>query len=92
MNSPHQKEKESTFRSLLPLVLAFLLGGGVLAALSALTMGFVGVIVAVVFGMAAFIAVQYLIWGWWLGDVIRQDEAARKSSEGRESDSSLKSR
>ncbi|MCP4190712.1 MAG: hypothetical protein GY768_08795 [Planctomycetaceae bacterium] len=90
MNSPHQKEKDSTFRNLLPLVLAFLLGGAVLAALSALTMGFVGVIVAVVFGMAAFIAVQYLIWGWWLGDVIRQDDATREISEEGETESSRK--
>ena len=86
MNSP--PEKESAVRTLVPLVLAFLLCGAVLAALSMLTMGFVGLIVAVVFGMAAFIALQYLIWGWWLGDVIRQDDAAREEAEIRKSKSS----
>lgn len=78
-------EKESKFGSFVPLVLAFLLFGAVVAALSLLTMGFVGLIVAVVFGLAAFIAVQYLIWGWWLGNAIREDVEAEQADEPRSS-------
>ena len=32
-------------------------------------------------GVVGFIALQYLIWGWWLGKRIRAEEAARGSSE-----------
>ena len=64
--------------SFIPLVLAFILAGLVIAALSVLTLGFVGMVVAIVFGMAAFIALQYLIWGWWLGQAIRDDFEAEE--------------
>ena len=67
--------------SFIPLVLAFVLAGLVIAGLSVLTLGFVGMVVAIVFGMAAFIAVQYLIWGWWLGQAIRDDFEAEEREQ-----------
>ena len=32
-------------------------------------------------GVVGFVALQYLIWGWWLGKRIRDEEAARDASE-----------
>ena len=80
MTAPRSPQ-ESKSGSFIPLVLAFLLAGAVIATLSLLTMGFVGVIVAVVIGLAAFIALQYLIWGWWLGKVIREDDKSEREEE-----------
>ena len=80
MNQP--PEPPPRVGSFIPLVLAFILAGLVIAALSILTLGFVGMVVAIVFGMAAFIAIQYLIWGWWLGQAIRDDfEAEEREQE-----------
>ena len=75
MNSPPTQPK-SPGGSFLPLLLAFILASAVIGTLSILTLGFVGVIVAVVACMAAFIGLQYLLWGWWLGQAIRDESEA----------------
>ena len=56
----------------IPLILAFIIGCFAIAVLSLLTLGFAGVVLGVALLMAAFIAFQYLLWGWWLSDLIRQ--------------------
>jgi hypothetical protein len=38
-----------------------------------LTIGFFGMVLVIVGGIFAFAAVHYLVWGWWLSGVIRDD-------------------
>jgi hypothetical protein len=38
-------------------------------------------LLAVLSAVVGFIALQYLIWGWWLGKRIREEEAARGAGE-----------
>ena len=56
----------------IPLILAFIIACFAVAVLSLLTLGFAGVVLGVALLMAAFIAFQYLLWGWWLSDLIRK--------------------
>jgi hypothetical protein len=75
------RDLNSMWRSFLPLSLALLLLLAVLAALSLLTLGFVGVVIALVLAMGIFIASQYLLWGWWLGPYLRAQERLRQAEE-----------
>ena len=82
-NPPHR-----TRRSLIPLLLAVILFSLVSAVLVFLTLGAFGsmlLIVAVIFLVAGL---HYLIWGWWLGNILRQeelDEQDQSSMEGKDS-------
>ena len=51
------------------------------AVLSLLTLGFVGVIVAIVICLALVIGLQYVLWGWWLTAYLQRQEAAASSSK-----------
>lgn len=73
---------ETRSGSLVPLTLAGLLLVVVCAVLFFLTLG--GFAIVVIVGTLAFsmAALHYLVWGWWLGKMIRDDVEA----EERESD------
>ena len=60
--------------AVISLILAFIVATFTIAVLSLLTLGFAGVVLAVAMLMATFIAIQYLVWGWWLGDWIRRQQ------------------
>lgn len=66
--------------SLVPLLLAFIVLSAVIGVLSFLTLGFVGVMLGLTLVLAAFIALQYLIWGWWLGPWIARRESSQRES------------
>jgi protein-S-isoprenylcysteine O-methyltransferase Ste14 len=64
--------------SLLPITLAVLLLVIICAALFFPTLGSFGIVLVigcVVFGIAAM---HYLLWGWWLGKMIRDDVEAEE--------------
>jgi Zn-dependent protease with chaperone function len=64
--------RHETSLAAIPLILAFIIACFAIAVLSLLTLGFAGVVLGVALLMAAFIAFQYLLWGWWLSDLIRK--------------------
>ena len=72
--------------SLLPLLLALIVLSAVIGVLSFLTLGFVGVVLGLALLLAAFIALQYLIWGWWLGPWIARRESSRFDSDAADGD------
>lgn len=63
-------------------ILAVITAALILATLSVLTLGFAGVVLGVSVAMAAFIALNYLLWGRWLGDYIRRQEAGDDDEDG----------
>jgi hypothetical protein len=67
--------------SLVPLVTV--VGFGSAAALVVVACaGLPGILVLLALaGVAAFIGLQYLIWGWWLGNRIRQEEQAEEAGD-----------
>lgn len=64
--------------SLLPIGMAGCLALLVGVALVFLTLGFAGQIAAVVFVLFAVVAFHYLIWGRWLGAMIRAEAQAEQ--------------
>ncbi len=78
---------DASRRSSLPVFMAAVILLAALAALSLLTLGFVGVIVALTLLLAAFIGFQYLLWGWWLGPLLLAQERVREESSLREPES-----
>lgn len=68
-------------RSLIPVLMAAMLLLACVAVLSLLTLGFAGVIVAIVICLALVIGLQYVLWGWWLTAYLQRREAAASSSK-----------
>jgi len=70
--------------SLVGLVLGLGFGlfmAGLLSTALILTLGSLGIaIVLVVTTMIGFGALHYLLWGWWLGDMIRRDVAEEEAA------------
>lgn len=64
-----------------PMILGILTGACALAGLSLLTMGYVGVVIAVVMGLFLIVALHYLVWGWWLGQLIHEDAQEKRKHE-----------
>lgn len=62
--------KQAGAGSVLSLLLALSFCAVVLAVVAALTPW----LVLVVLVLFAVVALQYFLWGWWLGQVIRQEE------------------
>lgn len=62
-------------------LLALLAVGGGLVGLTALVMPAALGFVAVVFGFFCFGAIHYLLWGWWMPRVTR-NENDREENEG----------
>lgn len=59
--------------SYLSIVLAALLGMGVFAVLFFLTLGAVGPMLLIGGGVFALAAFHYIVWGWWLSKLIRDE-------------------
>lgn len=77
-------EQDRRRESLLPV---FTVVGTVLAIVLVVVScaGLAGILVLLALaGVVGFVALQYLIWGWWLGKRIREEEAARGGSESPE--------
>jgi hypothetical protein len=68
--------------SWLPIALAAVLFGFVCVVLIFLTVGFFGSILVMAGGLFGFAALHYVVWGWWLSKLIR-DEVAAEEEEGR---------
>jgi hypothetical protein len=81
-----QRSDDSSARggSLLPILLAFVVLSAAIGVLSFLTLGFIGLILAMALALAAFIASQYLLWGWWLGPWIARRENAQNDADSSE--------
>ena len=75
--SPSPPNRGSLFSlSLASVALVLCIGG-----LSILTLGFAPLIVLTVLGIGGLIAFNYLVWGWWLGDVIRREAEGEEGDE-----------
>lgn len=72
---PEAEHQESAPRrgSYLSLLLAAMLALAVFLGLFFLTLGAVGPMVVIGGGVFALAAFHYVVWGWWLGRVIRAD-------------------
>jgi hypothetical protein len=82
-------EKPQTGRSsVVPLLLALVLLSAAIAILSMLTLGFVGVMVALAGALVAFVGFQYLLWGWWLAPLIERREQTSENRRKHGHDSS----
>ena len=71
---PTAEKPRTPTTATIPLMMAFIVATFVVAVLSLLTLGFAGVILGIGLLMSAFIASQYLLWGWWLGAAIRRSD------------------
>lgn len=79
MNRPlRPPTKSPQTGSWLPIGMAGCLAGVAGVALVFLTLGFAGQIAAVVFMLFAVAAFHYLIWGRWLGALIRAEVQAEQ--------------
>ena len=65
--------------SYLSLILASLLAMAVFLGLFFLTLGAVGPIVVIAGGVFALAAFHYVVWGWWLSRLIREDAEDEQS-------------
>jgi hypothetical protein len=81
---PRSDQSDARRSSVIPLLLALVVLSAAIAVLSFLTLGFFGAVLGLAFALAAFIGLQYLIWGWWLGPWIERAERLRQ--EGRDGD------
>ena len=62
-------------RSVLSILLAFVLLGLASAVLFFLTLGSFGQVIVIGGIILLVIGFHYLVWGWWLGRVIREEES-----------------
>lgn len=71
-------EQPRLWHAILTWFLVATAGIAIIAVLFVLTAGTIGLALAV--GCAIFftVALQYLIWGWWLGPAIARDVAAEE--------------
>ena len=66
-------------RSLVPILLAILFFSIVSLVLIFLTLGSFGLILLAAGGLFLVAGLHYLVWGWWLGNVIREEESDEKN-------------
>jgi hypothetical protein len=70
--------------SWLPIMLASLLAAVVCIVLFFLTLGGFGMVLAIGGGVFAFIGLHYVVWGWWLSRMIREEvEQEERGSEAK---------
>ena len=65
----------SNRRSLVPVILAILFFSLVSLVLVFLTLGSFGLILLAAGSLFLVAGLHYLVWGWWLGRVIREEES-----------------
>ena len=71
---PRRPEPNEPRRSILSIVLAFVLLGVASAVLFLLTLGSFGQVIAIGGMIMLVIGFHYVVWGWWLGKIIRDEE------------------
>jgi fatty acid desaturase len=81
---PRSDESVARRSSVVPLLLALVVLSAAIAVLSFLTLGFFGAVLGLAFALAAFIGLQYLLWGWWLGPWIERAERLREEERDRD--------
>lgn len=74
MPERHEPPAARSRGSLVSVVMALAAGTAITVVLALLTFNTFGVMVLVAGGLFVFIGLQYLVWGWWLGRMLR-DEA-----------------
>lgn len=79
---PPRPEKPPT--SFVPLLLAGLLALMVFVALFFLTLGLIGPVVVVGLAIFGFGLLQYVLWGWWVSGILRNEETDDKSDNNKE--------
>ena len=72
---PPPQESQKRKNSLTPVLLVFAALVAICSAIWLLTMGFFGFVLAVLLATSGFIGLHYAVWGWWLSDIIRREEA-----------------
>ena len=73
---PLPENKPGSWLSILMAVVLFFAAYG---ALTFLTLGFFGPVLIVVGVLFAIVGFHYFVWGWWLGQVVR--DAAQEEQE-----------
>jgi hypothetical protein len=81
-----QGEQEKKRGSWLSLLLAGSLTLIVIAGLFFLTLGWIGPVILLGAGVFALAAFHYLVWGWWLSKIIRDEEEAKSARRSDGSD------
>ena len=79
---PPRPEKPPT--SIVPLLLAGLLAVVVFVALFFLTLGVMGPVVVVGLAIFGFGLLQYVVWGWWVAGILRNDKTDGESDANKE--------
>ncbi|HEY4308874.1 MAG TPA: hypothetical protein VGN12_05430 [Pirellulales bacterium] len=77
-------EKPRAWHSLLAATLTIGLIVVSLVALYVLSLGTIGLAVAVGGGLFMIVGVHYLVWGWWLGPAIQREVAAEEENDDAE--------
>lgn len=70
--------------SIIPLLLAGLLAVMVFVALFFLTLGLIGPVVVVGMAIFGFGVLQYLLWGWWVSAILRDDQPDSETERDKE--------
>ena len=65
-------------------MIAAMVGMMILTALVMLTGGYLGLVILVGGGVFAMAAFHYLVWGWWLSESLRREQAEADEREARE--------
>ena len=66
------------------LLIAAMAGLMILTALVMLTGGYLGLVILVGGGVFAMAGFHYLVWGWWLSDSLRREQAEADEREARD--------
>jgi hypothetical protein len=85
-SQPTEPERENKRGSWLSFLLVGSLSLVILAALVVLTMGYVGLVIGIGAGIFAVAAFHYVVWGWWLSKIIRDEEQAEAADLAERSD------
>ena len=78
---PAGKPPQGSWVSLAIAAMAALM---ILTALVMLTGGYLGLVILVGGGVFAMAGFHYLVWGWWLSDSIRREQAEADEREARD--------
>jgi len=74
-------EKPRAWHSVLAAFLLVVVAAVCFVGLFVLTLGTIGLAVAVGGGIFLLVAFHYFVWGWWLGPAIQRDVEAEEADE-----------
>jgi hypothetical protein len=81
MQKPEPQEKARG--SFLAIILAGSLGLAAVTGLVFITLGLFGPVLAIAGVIFGFAALHYVVWGWWLPRMIREEDEAERDAEAR---------